>query len=61
MSRILIKTMRNQVSAIAQSNNVDLVSHVHDHLIVVNRKNGCVHIGGVIEGVEHDAGNVVIV
>jgi hypothetical protein len=61
ISRILIKIMVNRVSAIAQSDNIDLVSHVQSHLIVVNRKNGCVHISTIIEGVQRSARNVVIV
>jgi len=53
--------MINRVSAIAQSDNIDLVSHVESYLIVVNRKNGCVYISTIIEGVERGARNVAIV
>ncbi len=60
-SFILIKIDRDRVSVIAQFNNADLVCHIQSHLIVVHRKNGCVHICTVVEGIDCDARYVVIV
>jgi len=53
--------MRNRISVIAQFDNVDLVSHVEGHLIVVNRKHGYAHISTVIEAVECGTRYVVII
>jgi hypothetical protein len=53
--------MKNRVSTIAQFDNVDFVGHVQCHLIIVNRKDECVHISTVIEGIECRGRYVVII